>query len=238
MLPPTSGHSGTPATPITPPVSRRVLLVGVGWLVAIAAAHLADPWVWGHVRDPRINDKDLGRLFRSFGYLPLWLLAATALYLHDRARDVSGNRGVPTGMTGRSQGASTASTGSWRRALVLALLPTLAGTAAEIGKLLVRRLRPNPEVFEYAFRAYADDLFSSRNLGIPSSHVAVAAGGALALTILFPSARSVWYIAAIGCAVVRVLALGHFASDVVAGGAIAWLIAIAFARRRSVPMDS
>jgi len=45
----------------------------------------------------------------------------------------------------------------------------------------------------------------------------VAFGAAAILARLFPRAKCVWYAAATGCAVSRLLAHAHYLSDVVAG---------------------
>ncbi len=158
--------------------------------------------VWQSLRDTRVNDRDWGRLLRSMGYLPLWVFAALALWLHG-----------PAGPVTR------------RRAGLLVLAPAVAGLVAELTKLLVRRLRPDPEHFAYVFRAFGDTPFSTRNLGLPSSHVMVAFGGAFALAYLFPRTRWVWFTLAAGCALTRVMALGHFLSDAAAAVLLAWMVA-------------
>ena len=70
-----------------------------------------------------------------------------------------------------------------------------------------------------------------RGLGMPSSHVLVAFAGAAALARLFPRATLLWYLLAIGCAATRVLALGHFLSDVVAAAVLGWFVAELLWRR-------
>jgi membrane-associated phospholipid phosphatase len=179
-------------------------------VLVVGAAHLADPFVWAEWRDARVNDRDWGRLLRSMGYLPTWIILAMGVWATDRAAARDG--------TGASEG------WGWRGAL-LVLGPALGGLTAEVGKLLVRRLRPDPEQFGYAFRAWADDPWSNRGMGIPSSHVLVAFAGAVVLARLFPRAWPLWYLLAAGCAATRVLALGHFLSDVVAAAMLGWLVA-------------
>lgn len=63
-------------------------------------------------------------------------------------------------------------------------------------------------------------------MGLPSSHVAVAFGGAFALTHLWPRAGWVMVPLAVGCALTRVLVGQHFLSDI-AGGAIVGALACA-----------
>jgi membrane-associated phospholipid phosphatase len=53
----------------------------------------------------------------------------------------------------------------------------------------------------------------------------VAFGAAAILARLFPRAKVVWYAAAVGCAVSRLLAHAHFLSDVVAAAIIGVAIA-------------
>lgn len=182
----------------------RFLLVAVGLVVV---AHLLDRPVWEHVRDLRVNDKDWGRLLRSMGYLPTWLLIAGGLWLHDRGKAGWG----------------------WRGGLVL-LAPVLGGGVAELLKLLVRRLRPSPDVFAYTFRPFSEDLLSTRNLGMSSSHTGVAFAGAAVLAALFPRTWWLWYVLAAGCAATRVLAVGHFLSDTVVAALMGYVIGALLAR--------
>lgn len=179
------------------PAHRTVIRDLLFALVLIALSMLADGWVAEHVRFGRVYETDWGRMLRNFGYLPFWLLAAIALMLHDRR-----NRDW------------------WGRASLLAAAPTAAGIVGELLKILVRRMRPPDVGTAYAFRAYSDHPLSSRGIGFPSSHAVVAFGAAAILSRLFPRAKWVWYAAAIGCAISRLLAHAHYLSDVVAGACI------------------
>lgn len=174
-------------------------------IALIALSMLADGWVADHVRFGRVYETDWGRMLRNFGYLPFWLIAAIALALQDRAR-----------------------TDWWRRGARLAAVPTAAGIIGELLKILVRRMRPPDVGNAYAFRAWSDHPFSSRGFGFPSGHAVVAFGAAAILARIFPRARCVWYAAATGCAISRLLAHAHYLSDVVAGAllgiATAWTI--------------
>jgi membrane-associated phospholipid phosphatase len=177
----------------------RDLLIAVA---LIALSMLADGWTAEHVRYGRVYETDWGRMLRNFGYLPFWLIAAIALALNDRE-----------------------SREWWRRGALLAAAPTAAGILGELLKILVRRMRPPDIGTAYAYRAYGDHPFSSRGLGFPSSHAVVAFGAAAILSRLFPRAKYVWYAAAIGCGVSRLLAHAHYASDVVAGACIGIAVA-------------
>ena len=167
----------------------RFLIIAV---VAIACAHLLDATAWRSARLLSVNDKDWGRLLRSMGYLPTWGVIALGFWLqqNDHPRRT-------------------------KYAWALVLGPALGGSLAEVLKLTIRRLRPNPDAFEYVFRPFADGPLSNRGMGMPSSHTLVAFAGATVLAQLYPRARWLWYTLAAGCAATRVLAMGHFLSDTV-----------------------
>lgn len=188
-------------------------------IVLIALSMLADGLVADNIRFGRVYETDWGRMLRNFGYLPFWLLAAIALALNDRARR-----------------------DWWRRGALLAAAPTAAGIVGELLKILVRRMRPPDVGHAYAFRAWSDHPFSSRGLGFPSSHAVVAFGAAAILARMFPRARLVFYVAAAGCAVSRLLAHAHYLSDVVAAAcigiavaALLWRFAAAHSARGEAP---
>jgi membrane-associated phospholipid phosphatase len=98
----------------------------------------------------------------------------------------------------------------------------LAGGLAELLKLLIRRERPNLHDGEYVYRSFGERLLDSHDLGFPSSHVAVAFGGAAALARIYPRAGLVGYALAIGCGLSRLLAQAHFLSDVLAAAIVGW----------------
>lgn len=179
-------------------------------LAAIVAAHLLDEFAWRAIRVPTVYDKDWGRLLRSMGFLPTWLGIAAAFGL--QVQDAAWRR-----------------MGTW----LLLLGPTLGGLAAEVLKLLVRRLRPDPELFGYAFRSFADGPLSNRGMGMPSSHTLVAFAGAFALARLFPRARWVFYLLAIGCGLSRVMATAHYLSDIVVAACVGWAVVALVAQRLS-----
>lgn len=200
------------ASGVTTVNARRV----GGWLVvtvvALVAAHAVDEAAWRLLRDPRVYERDWGRLLRILGFLPTWALVAVALW---------------RGAEDRTLGA--------RRARLLLVSATAGGVAAEGLKLLVRRLRPDVEQFGYAFRAFSEELWSTRGLGFPSSHAFVAFAAAWALARLFPELRWLWVALAVGCGLTRVLAVGHYVSDVVAAAAFAWLLVAVLASRLLPP---
>jgi membrane-associated phospholipid phosphatase len=105
------------------------------------------------------------------------------------------------------------------------------GLAAEVVKILVRRLRPSAGEGEYLFRAWSDRPFSSSGLGMASSHAGVAFGALAMLALLFPRARPLCYLLAAGCAYSRVAAGAHFLSDVTAGAVLGVAVAALVWRR-------
>jgi undecaprenyl-diphosphatase len=183
------------------PWGRVLLVIGL----ALAVAHALDALAWTYLRDSRVNDREWGRLLRSVGYVPTWLVGASALWLAGR------RPGAAPGM-------------AWR-ATALVVAPALAGGLAEAVKLLMRRERPGVESAAYTFRAFAEAPWSTKGLGLASSHTAVAVAAAVVLSRCFPGTAPVWYLLAAGCALTRVLAGAHYVSDTVAAAAIAWLTA-------------
>jgi membrane-associated phospholipid phosphatase len=86
----------------------------------------------------------------------------------------------------------------------------------------------------HAFRPWDERTWSGAGLAFPSSHAAVAFGGAAILARLYPRARWVGYTLAVGCAATRVLARAHFLSDVVFAAGLGWFVAWGLTRRWSV----
>jgi membrane-associated phospholipid phosphatase len=179
---------------------RPALRVFVIAVAAIVAAHLADAWAWREFVSPGVYDHDLGRMFRTVGYLPIWLLLALALWLVTR---------------------------NSRRALLLALVPTAGGLLAEVLKIVLRRERPGLHQGEYFFRPYADHFFATRDIGLPSSHALVAFSAAWLLCKLYPRGCPVWLLLATGCALTRVQAQAHFLSDVTVAAVAGYLLVAA-----------
>jgi membrane-associated phospholipid phosphatase len=166
---------------------------------ALIVAHLLDPFFYTYFRATDLYSEDWGRTLRVQGYLPVWLIAALALYLHER----------PV---------------RWRAAL-LAGAVVLSGVAGELLKLVFRRERPYSDFGRYAFRSFSERPFSSSGLALPSTHAVVAFGAAAILARLFPRARYVFWALAWGCGLSRVAAGAHYFSDIVMAAVIAWLVA-------------
>lgn len=182
-------------------IALGVLLVAMlldpvlrGWL-ALDAEHLA-----------RVERRDGYRLLRVAGYVPAWIMLGVAVWL------------------GRSRHDPRAP----RVGLALVLSAIASGAMAEIVKMFVGRMRPGREadwsLAWYDFRTPLRGFVETSNLGLPSSHAAVAFGGAFAVWLLFPRAGWVALAWAAGCGLTRVRADAHWASDV-ALGAIVGLVA-------------
>ncbi len=182
-----------------------VFFIVAGGLLLVA--HLVDGWAYRQFVNPEVYDRDWGKLLRVMGYLPTWLLAATAMALVHTGRRPALWSGHPL-----------------RPAALLALGPTLAGIGAEVLKIVIRRQRPSAGEAEYLFRAWSDETFATAGLGAPSSHATVAFAAAFVLCRLYPRASPIWLLLAVGCALTRVLHQVHFVSDVVLGGILAYVI--------------
>lgn len=170
-------------------------------------AHALDPFVYRSVHLDNPLRRDWARMFRVFGYLPLWVLVALAAWMLD---------------------AGPARRLAWpsiRRVLWLLLNPALTGLTCELLKIAVRRERPESGAGAYVFRAWEGQWWSTSGLGFPSSHVGVAAGAAAALICLFPRAWPVWAALPLGCALTRLLEQDHYLSDCV--GSIVGAIVVA-----------
>jgi len=180
----------------------RMLFMGA---FAIVLSHHFDFQIESFPKLENPRKPDLIQLFRGWGFLGTWvLIAITARLLAEPER--------PSAMTG------------WRRHLyrkewLLLASPLLSGTAAEIGKLFIRRLRPHGESF-YIYRSWLVDPFSSHGLGFPSSHTAVAFGGSTILLLLFPKLRIPAIVMAAGCMTTRVWSGSHYMSDGIGGALI------------------
>ena len=181
-------------------------------IAATAVALLVDRTVYELFNAPHVYDKDLGRLLRVMGFAGTWLALALAVgFQHD----------------GTDAGHARAR----RRGWLLFWSPMLAGALAELLKIAVRRERPALNDGAYGFRPWDERTWSGAGLAFPSSHTAVAFGGAFMLARLFPRARWVGLALAAGCGVTRILARAHFVSDVVFAAGLGWLVSWWLTRR-------
>lgn len=181
-------------------------------VAATAAAMAVDATLYRYLHAPEVYDRDFGRLLRIMGFAGTWVALALAV-----------------GLTGDADPAARAV--AKRRGWLLFWSPMLAGGLAELVKILVRRERPALNDGAYGFRPWDERTWSAAGLAFPSSHTAVAFGGAAMLARLFPRARWVGYALAAGCGITRVFARAHFLSDTVFAAGLGWLVSWALWRR-------
>lgn len=192
---------------------RRVLwfwLLVAGGFVAVSAI---DSWLARQYRvAPPWGRNDFLMMWRISGYLPFWLLIAAAMVLIDHGNVLlRQSRRV------------------WFRGVMLFTSVTLAGIAAELIKLLIRRERPRENVDPgYFFRSFLEEPLNSSPLGMPSSHATIAFAGAFILSRLYPRATVVWFLFPLGCGYGRLMGGAHFLSDIYGaafvGCGVAWLM--------------
>lgn len=187
---------------------RRWTVFAMTWIAAIALAHVLDRWAWQWTAvGKEVERRDWWQFLRVFGYLPLWVALAFAI---DLGR---------TALSPRPRN---------RPGLAALLAAALAGGLAEALKFVIGRGRPS-DTGDYVWHGLFAPL-DVGNRGIPSSHAAVAFGGALALSAAFPRAAPVLLTLAAGCGFSRMLSGAHFLSDVLAGAALGALSACLFQR--------
>lgn len=201
--------TGVPISALPKARWKRDLLIAA---VVVLAATLLDPvlraWLAADAEHlARLERRDGYRLLRVAGYVPTWMLIGAAVWL---ARSKHDARAPTAGL-----------------AIVLAAITS--GAIAEIVKLVSGRMRPGREadwsLAWYDFRAPLRGFVESSNLGLPSSHAAVAFGGAFAVWLLFPRPGWVALAWAAGCALTRVWADAHWTSDVTLGAIVGLLAA-------------
>jgi membrane-associated phospholipid phosphatase len=211
------GGSSRGALPARTPLGRVLyrLRPSLPWLVGLLAALLLDRLVYSRLaitetdRAAALQSRDLYRMFRVAGTLWPWLIIGAAMLLLDlgkrprRARDFL------------------------RRPVFLLLSAALAGLAAESLKPLVGRYKPENTDGHYVFAAFSKRLTDWHDLGMASSHAAVAFGAAFALSLMLPRAAPLFLVLAIGCAVTRLLAGAHFLSDVYVAVLLAYAVTTA-----------
>ncbi len=201
---------------------RGALRRAAPWVIGLAIAMCWDRAVYLHLRagahapTPEAASHAMeamkSRAWYNFLYLlgraEPWLYVSAALLFADFGRD---RERVRRGL---------------RRAVMLALSVVLSGGAAEIVKLLSRRLRPDQTDGWYRFRPWTEQFWVAENLGLPSSHAAVAFGAAFALCWMWPRAAPVFLLAGIGCSLSRLFAGAHFLSDVLVAAGLAFFVTL------------
>jgi len=152
--------------------------------------------------DRSFENDDWYTLLRNIGFLGTWIIASLAFLLTDR---------------------------NTKRAVPLLVAPVLAGLAAELLKLVFTRERPvSDSIIQeggYNFRFPFSGFIDGHNLGLPSSHAAVAFGGCCMLAFFLPRTRILLILLALGCGYSRMITGAHFASDVFLGAIIGFAIA-------------
>lgn len=219
------------AAPTIPPATRRAQRIAT-WVAATAiglviAASL-DGWASRTLFSEGAADKDWGRALRVLGYLPLWLVVAIVLVVHD------GRRTLRPPLRDR-----------FTRGVLLLLSSGTAGLVAEACKLIFRRLRIGASDALWARRPFSDEPFNTAGLSMPSSHAAIAFGAAFMLWRLHPTAWPLWLSIGVGCGLQRILDRAHYVSDVYAAAIVAlacstalWAFNLAAYRRDQMRHDA
>lgn len=193
------------------------------WLAALEAFYLLFQWMdtLAFTSLRRLGGaRSVLDMFKSAGFLPVWLLGALALVLCDWGA---------VGRVGAAAGRRVSQ--AWRRGAVLLGGAATSMVVAEVLKLVVRRERPQAWLdVAPVFRDWSGAWWQSNDLGMPSSHAATAFGAAFALSRMFPAATPAWLAIAVGCALSRVVEQAHTLTDVYAGGVCAWLVVAALWR--------
>ncbi len=204
------------ATPTDPYLARlykpfrsRRVIAGVGaFMLAFVIALPFDTPVYRHFLPTDTGDTDWHRLLRILGYLPTWLILAGVFFLIDTRRIARMGFGLATSRVGLT---------------LFSVIP--AGLLAELLKLLIRRVRPDDADGEHIYMPWAGAWWQSGDLGLPSSHTAIAFAGMGMLAHVYPRAAPVLLLMAIGTGFTRVMNHTHFVSDASVGAVLGLLTA-------------
>jgi membrane-associated phospholipid phosphatase len=181
-------------------------------------------WAWfrlDSVEFARAQRRDWYMLLREAGYLPTWMFVAACFILADftHARQTRRTHGhVPL----RSRVGLLAMPRPESRGVIILLCAGLGGLAAEILMVAVRRWRPG-ETGIYNFWISSGDT-NFPGFGFVSSHVGVAFGATFGIARLFPGTLLPLSVLATGCAVSRMLAGAHFATDCFGAAVVSYLV--------------
>jgi len=179
------------------------------WLIGLLVALILDRLVYTRlaITDParlaRLQGSDLYRTLRAAGSLWPWLLVGGAIFLADLG-------------AGRAHAAR-----ALRRPVFLLLSAAGSGLTAELLKPIVGRYKPENTGGHLVFAPLRDRLTDWHDLGMASSHAAVAFGAAFAISLMWPRTAPAVILLAIGCAITRLVAGAHFLSDVYVGAVLA-----------------
>jgi len=213
-----TGRPDLPAA-VERPLRARAAAAVAAWGAALLVASVLDRAAYEalSVTDDHsrrmLESADWYRVLRVMGSMWLWGPVAAVFMMVDRARIREGAR----------------MSGGWtRRGVMLLTCALLSGGAAELLKALVGRLRPENSGGWYAFMSLGERLeWNWSDLGMPSSHAAVAFGAAMALSFTHRAAAPLLFLGAAGCGLTRVVMEQHYLSDVVAGAAVAYAVSLA-----------
>ncbi len=190
------------------------------WLLAFALTALmlivlsvADRALILQLAEPEKRDDSWRWALKQVGDIRLWVGVAVVAFLWKR---------------------------DWRWPAGLLGSAALAGGLAELAKHVLGRERPVREfvIQNDAYYVWKDGplgpflggFWEKTNLGLPSSHTAVAFGGAAVLGVLAPKLRLPALILATGCGLTRVLAGAHYPTDVALGAVLGVSAAAIIAR--------
>ena len=192
---------------------ERLLLRIIFWGLLFLVFVPFDGLIYRHIRTdnlPLLEERDWYKLLRVVGSVWTWLAVSGVLLTYDLAAH------------GR------AFERSLRRVTLIMLSTISAGLIAEMFKILTGRLRPSVDNGRYLFRPLAEALRDQSNLGLPSSHSAVAFAGVCAVMLLHRPTAPVMLALGAGCALMRVYSGAHFMTDAVAGAAVGYAAAWAW----------
>lgn len=205
-------------------------------LALVLVASLLDRWIYLNFNSSallgmdkaRLESRDWYQALRQTGYLGTWIVVGLALVA----------QGLSFQRTRQRRGKRFNAHAAIRPGLAVFLSAGLSGLFAELLKDIIRRHRPIPGTGEYAFDWFGHGV-KNLGYGLPSSHAAVAFGGAFLLAYAYPGTRPIVLIIAAGCAFTRILAGAHFASDVLVAAVLSYAVALALRPMvRSVAMDA
>jgi membrane-associated phospholipid phosphatase len=185
------------------PLAVRAFVALVITLAFLLIPAFGDQWAYAHFYQAKLYDHDWAMALRATGTLYVWIPVSLIIWLVQREQDVVAAR---------------------RRALLVLGAPVIAGLLCEVLKLVIRRERPDVDAGNWVFRSWSEHTFSSAGLSTPSSHTIVAFAAATMLSRIYPRARWVFYLLALGCGVTRVLSHAHYFSDVTFGALLGWAV--------------
>ena len=185
------------------PLAVRAAVALAITVACFAIPAFGDQWTYAHVYQAKVYDHDWAMALRACGTLYVWIPVAVIFWLVQREQDAAGAK---------------------RDGLLMFGAPALAGLLCEVLKIVIRRERPDVNFGHSVFRAWSDHPLSSAGLSTPSSHTMVAFGAATMLARMYPRARWVFYLFAVGCGVTRVMAHAHYLSDVTFGALLGWAV--------------